>query len=64
MTTTTIVTPANLAHAVGMIKDHIDETFADASNGGGTTIETPGDDAIDMETINQILVQTGFPAIL
>ena len=61
MSPTTIVTPENLAYAVGMIKDHIDETFADGSN--GTKNETHGDDAIDTETINQILVQTGFPAI-
>jgi len=63
MSPTTIVTPENLAYAVGMIKDHIDETFAVESDGGGKKNETHGDDAIDTETINQILVQTGFPAI-
>jgi len=60
MTNITIVTPENLAYAVGMIINHIDEVVADASGGGN---DKHGDDAIDTETINQILVQTGFPAI-
>jgi len=64
MTPTKIVTPANLAHAVGLIKDHIDETLADAGGEKNTENNNHGDDAIDTETINQILVQTGFPAIM
>jgi len=63
MTNTKIVYPENLAYAVEMIKDHIDEALADANCGGNTGNDKHGDDAIDTETINQILVQTGFPAI-
>jgi len=63
MINTKIVYPENLAYAVEMIKDHIDETFADANCGGNTKNNKDGDDAIDTGTINQILVQTGFPAI-
>jgi hypothetical protein len=63
MTNTKIVYPENLAYAVEIIKDHIDEVVADASGGGNTKNDKDGDDAIDTETINQILVQTGFPAI-
>jgi len=62
MTNITIVTPENLAYAVGLIKDHIDEALADTSD-GNTGNNKDGDDAIDTGTINQILVQTGFPAI-
>ena len=59
MTNTKIDYPENLAYAVGMIIDHIDEVVTGASDEG----DKDGDDAIDTETINQILVQTGFPAI-
>jgi len=63
MIPTTIVYPENLAYAVAIIKDHIDEVLTDTNGGGNTENNKHGDDAIDPETINQILVQTGFPAI-
>jgi len=63
MNNITIVYPDNLAYAVGLIKDHIDKAVADAKGEGNTGNDKDGDGAIDTETINQMLVQTGFPAI-
>ena len=63
MTNITIVYPENLAYVVEMIKDHIDEVLADANNGGNTGNDKCGIDAIDADTINQTLLQTGFQAI-
>ena len=61
MNNITIVYPDNLAYAVGLIKDHIDKAVADAKGEGNTGNDK--DDVLDSETINQMLVQTGFPAI-
>ena len=61
MNTITIVYPDNLAYAVGLIKDHIDKAVADAKGEGNTGNDK--NDVLDKETINQMLVQTGFPAI-
>ena len=61
MNTITIVYPENLTYAVGLIKDHIDKALADANGEGNTGNDK--DDVLDSETINQMLVQTGFPAI-
>jgi hypothetical protein len=60
MTSTKIVFPENLEHAVGLIKEHLDEALADG-NSGGTEHETCHVAAIDAETIDQILQQANFP---
>ena len=61
MTSTKIVFPENLEHAVGLIKEHLDEALADGN--GCTEHETCQVAAIDAETIEQTLRQTGFPII-